>query len=68
MKDPKYSDSLDAASRLDEVARILALGILRAKLRHQRKAILAAGTRENGLELLPESSPPVREQSRKGAP
>ncbi len=61
-------EPLDADDRLLEVAKILAEAILRARLRRILKGNLPTGTREKPLELLPLSSPPVRQQSRKGEP
>ncbi len=68
MRPPSDRKLFDADDRLDEVARLLAVAILRAKLRRNLKRNLPGGTRDFGLELRPPTSPPVREQSRKGEP
>jgi hypothetical protein len=57
----------DAEERLTEVARLLALGLLRGRLR-AGKRIPPNGTREIPLELCAPTSPPVANPSRKGGP
>ncbi len=59
-------EPLDADDRLDEVAKLLAVGILRAKLRRNLKRNLAGGTRENVLELCAASRTHACETSRNG--
>lgn len=56
-----------ADSRLDEVASLLARGILRAHLRRRIKAIPRRGTTEIRLEVSALSSAPVLGESQKGA-
>ncbi len=56
MTAPAYSTSPAADDRLLEVARLLAEGILRDRIRRFLKGNPAAGTREDSLELCAASS------------
>ena len=48
---PSYAASLTADERLEEVARILAIGIIRHRLRALRSPRKARKQRDNSLEL-----------------
>jgi hypothetical protein len=68
MNFPSNHEQLDADARLDEVARILASGILRLRYRRLLKRIPAHGTREDELELGASSSTPVSEPAESREP
>jgi len=57
---------LPAADRLDEVAELLAEGILRARLRHFRPTRRRPRSERNPLELCPPSSAHASNPSREG--
>ena len=58
---------LTAAERLDEVGRILAAGILRARAKHmESKAISMGGERESSLDFTAMQSGHVRTKTRRG--
>ena len=61
-----YVASLTADERLGEVAQILALGVLRARLRDLRSRRTAAEQRDNSLELSARTSAHALETSRDG--
>ena len=63
---PSYTDSLGPQERLQEVARILAEGLLRRRLRRLRDMRQRRVSRENSLELLPTSRTHRIEPSREG--
>ena len=63
---PGYANSLSADERLGEVAQILAMGALRARLRELRSRRKASKLRDNPLELSAPSSAHALERSRDG--
>lgn len=66
MSGPDDPDEMDADARLQAVARILAEGLLRSRLRAGVKGIPATGTRENPLEVSTASAAHGGETSRNG--
>ena len=66
MMPPTYVTSLTADERLEEVARILAVGILRARLRRLQSRKAAPQLRDNCLELSARTSAHALETSRDG--
>ena len=64
MPPPTYAASLTADERLGEVASILAVGILRARLRDLRSPRTAPQAREYSLELSARTSAHALETSR----
>ena len=62
MTQPRRPASLDTEERLDAVARLLAEAILRSRLRRNR----GKSSRNNSLDLVPNSSAHVVETSRNG--
>ncbi len=63
---PTYASSLTADERLEEVAQILAIGILRARLRDLRPGRASREPRDNSLELSARTSAHALETSRDG--
>ena len=63
---PTYAASLTADERLEEVANILALGVLRARLRNLRSRRTVPQQRDNCLELSARSRAHALETSRDG--
>ncbi len=66
MMPPTATASMDSDERLLEVARLLAEGILRSRLRRFLKRNATLGTREIPLELCASSSAHACETSRNG--
>ena len=66
MTHPTYAASLTANERLGEVASILAVGVLRARLRTLRSRRTAPKQRDNSLELSARTSAHAVETSRDG--
>ena len=61
-----YVTSLTADDRLEEVAQLLAVGILRARLRNSRSRRTAAKSRDYCLEVSARTSAHAVETSRDG--
>ena len=62
-----HPDLMTAAERLDEVARILAAGILRARARRQGSQAQSIGNNgESSLDTTAEESGHVRTKTRRG--
>ena len=66
MMPPGYANSLSADERLGEVAQVLAVGILRARLRGLRSRRKVSKLRDNTLELSAPTSAHALETSRDG--